>query len=186
MKPMERYKDAVMHRAKQKEQDRRRARKRLIAVCVPLCVCLIITGAVALPELLPVGTDYAEGTSCENLEATVSHGSSSWILPDADTLFLTLQSLCEPAVGGTLIPENATESVLNDGSDGNMTYGGAPETVGTTASDEHNENGSTYGYRITLSNGTSYLLTDNCLFADGECYRLTDDEWASLMALLEP
>lgn len=199
MKSIDIYKDAVMRRVEEKQRERRKARKRLLAACVPLCLCIGIAAVTALPHMLPVSSDHApensDNTTCETLEATISHGSSAWTLSDANELYLTLQALYEPVADTAVPPDSDPESILNDSSDAesipDVTMGSVTDSTSPiygNSVEESPEDGTVSGYCIRLSNDTSFLLQGACLtdLASGETQLLTLEQLSMVMKLLEP
>ncbi len=196
MKSIELYKDAVMRRAEHKRNERRKTQRRLLAACVPLCLCLVIVSVAIFPDWSVVSSDRApelsNGTACETLEATVSHGTATWTLTDADALYTTLQTLCESVDGLPFLSDEEPESILEDniGDDlSDVTMGGVPESSPTNAADGTvSENGTIRCYRIRFSNEASFELTGRCLsdLKNGMILLLTEEELSSLLDLLEP
>ncbi len=199
MKPIEQYKDAVMRRAEHKRNERRKAQKRLLAVCVPLCLCLVVASVTIFPDWPAVSSDrapeHSNGTACETLEATISYGTAAWTLTDADALYTTLQTLCESVDGLPFLSDEEPESILEDGTDGDslsdVTMGDAPESADPPAYGANEtvaENGTIRCYRIRFSNEASFELTGRCLsdLKNGMILLLTEEELSSLLDLLEP
>ena len=62
MKELNEYKAEIFRRSEKRIQARKAARRRIIAACVPLCLCLVVIG-MALPRLMPIGTDHAHPES---------------------------------------------------------------------------------------------------------------------------
>ena len=59
MRTFEERKAEIFLRSENRIKQRRKNRRRILSVCIPLCVILIV-GSAALPRLLPVGYDRVE------------------------------------------------------------------------------------------------------------------------------
>ncbi len=59
MRTFEERKAEIFLRSENRIKQRRKNRRRILSVCIPLCVILIV-GSVALPRLIPVGDDRVE------------------------------------------------------------------------------------------------------------------------------
>ena len=59
MRTFEERKAEIFLRSENRIKQRRKNRRRILSVCIPLCVILIV-GSAALPRLIPVGDDHVE------------------------------------------------------------------------------------------------------------------------------
>jgi len=145
VKPIDSYKDAVMRRVAEKKAAHKTLTRRVLAVCLPLCVCLI-AATTFVPPLFSANHDGATaGTPiCEYpdfVNASIVSSDSTHTVTDPKQLaelYGTLQSLCQPSennesasgsppdlrdddalsditIGGLIIPESTED--LTDGAD---------------------------------------------------------------------
>lgn len=207
MKPLDMYKDAVMRRAEKKRHERRTARKRLLAVCIPLCLCIGIAAAAALPHMLPISSDGTaalhEGnrmpSASDSLFAAVSvnNGQSEQTVTDPaqlDTLYTAVKTLCE--LTDITVASGGDET--SDYMDAPLYGVGIPEIAGdhTDGEDaEFAENSNQLGYRLCFYGAHENSVTDDAVYtlqgnlltdcSSGETQLLTTDQLHELTSLLE-
>ena len=61
MRKFEERKAEIFRRSENRIKERKQNRRRMLGVCVPLCLALAVGSVAILPEVLPVGPDYASG-----------------------------------------------------------------------------------------------------------------------------
>ncbi len=180
MKPIEQYKDAVMRRAEEKRIARKRAVRRTLAVCLPLCFCLGIIGATALPRVLQIGEDRLpemnNGMCIETSDAAVICGNSTIAIDDAEAVYDAILALYDTDGNFT---GNSYGSVddLTDGADEE------------SFSEDLRENGSLNGNApyylyFTRPEGTHAFLLQGSMLTDldsGERVIVTEDQAQALI-----
>ena len=96
MRNFDERKAEIFRRSEQRIKERKQNRRRILTVCVPLCLALTVGSAAILPEMLPVGPDNASGENALMPEysgaATVSKVQIDVIDPDASKDELTDES----------------------------------------------------------------------------------------------
>ena len=183
MKSIEYYKDAVMHRAEEKRTARKRAMRRTLAACLPLCLCLGIIGTVIVPRALHISQDSASGSVGNNStkmpDAAVRYGDTVITIDDAETVYSAILSLYEtsPTVaGGT--PENLTFGGSDDGADGSADAESALE-------DNYSNGGSAQCYLyFRRPDGPHVFLLQNDVLTDlanGKNISVTAEQAQALM-----
>lgn len=147
MKPMQQYKDAVMCRVEEKKRERRRTQKRLLAVCVPLCLCLVVAASF-VPPLFSANLDGAtEGTPMieypDFVNASIVSSDGERTVTDPERLaelygvlytLVTQTDNTSASYGGLLIGDVTAPETAEDPTDG--------------ADEEVNQNGTVNGWRI--------------------------------------
>ena len=183
MKPMDHYKAAVMHRVEEKRAARKRAVRRTLAVCLPLCLCLSLVGAVALPRLMTIGEDHAPELNDGALTtghpgATVLHGNTVVaVINDADAVYNAISALYT-------INESASEELT--GGTGEITDGGEDaESYYDSLGDNGTLQESTpYYLSFPHSDGTHVFMLQDGMLTDlisGDSVYLTEEQATALM-----
>lgn len=72
MRSFEERKAEIFLRSENRIKERKKNRKRILTVCIPLCVILIL-GSAVLPELIPVGFDRVEQENNAQIEDEIGN-----------------------------------------------------------------------------------------------------------------
>lgn len=204
MKSIERYKDAVMQRVEQKKTAHRKAQRRILSVCLPLCLCLAVVSATVFPDLLSVGTDHtpenlenvtdgsvAVGYTAVTIDTEVTHVTVTDTAPLLE-LYGALQAICNQSDSTDALsscPDTDTgDQMLPD-----IPYGGvtAPEMAEEPQSNTGTSNGTSASVRICFQTNSGenacFALRGTWLYdtANQKQYPLTDAQLVALTALLD-
>lgn len=201
MRNFEERKAEVFRRSESRMKERKRNRNRFLALCIPLCLMLIVWSATVLPSILPGGHDVAEDKQIGNISyatADTARESSpgfvhSFVLVDvkgtgAQSQYHSVISDA-PVVNDVfeqiytiLIPHESHNDIIGDLSDG---------TINIPASDgcgEIKDSESGYIITMTTANGVNrtFTLADNKLYdADLDMeMELTDEQIRGLKSAL--
>ncbi len=168
MRGIDEYKVIVKDRIDEKNKEIRRNRKRVLTVCIPLAVCVVIGASVAVPlmlngDLSPVGiTAKGENPELLNTNGGVMSGDSS----DGSSSVWIRELL-----DGT-VTVNTAEDIQRTG----------VNSAGPVTSENKKNSGtvSSVPFTVTYEDGTSaeFTLTGNILRCetDGTEYVLDDDQ----------
>lgn len=168
MKDLQQYKDAVLKRAEEKRREQQRARRRTLALCVPLCVCAVIVGLFVFPPTFPVSED---SVAPEIGDTDIVGGTQTEITPkDPDGMYNALMALFlyDTEYGGVTDNGWIDESYFEDSE--------APED-GLAES-------TAYSLRFERENGVhEFRLEGNELtdLVSGNTITLTDDQVNALL-----
>ena len=138
-----------MHRAETKKAEKRKATRRLLAVCIPLCLCTVLLGLTALSHNFRMSEDASPpvtGDTCgeadEPSEAVIYRNGSYYPVEDADAFYEAVLTLFETnittadgadlengSVGGVPNGGSSPESFYEDGNDGSLNEKSDPCTL---------------------------------------------------------
>ncbi len=194
MKPMEHYKNAVMHRVEDKKRARKRALRRTLAVCLPLCLCLSIAVVAGISHrdflVSEDGADgmgnAAEGTAA----ATVSCGDTVTVIENAEAVYEAIVSLYDTRV--TVADGNGSDTENHDVPESYYGNGALADSSAENVSDNGSDredgeapaSSAPYYLRFHREDGLhEFCLTDNVLtdLASGESLLLTEEQVQALI-----
>ncbi len=182
MKSLDVYKDAVLKRAEEKRREQRRNRRRALAVCVPLFVCVGILGTTALRPLWNVSEDMNGGASPEvtdGLSATVVCKDTTVVVDDAAALYEAVLGLYD-SVGGA-------DGTTGDTGDLNCSPESVPDQefgdLYYESDDEPSASPPCYLHFTDANSTHSFLLQDGMLtdLASGARVPVTNDQAYALI-----
>ena len=151
MRSFEERKAEVFRRSENRIKERRKARSRVLAVCIPLCLIITVWSVTVLPAMLPVNNKNS-GAAAECTE-NISGASNSYNKNDPE----------EIAEAYRLV-----QSMLN-GNEKNDNHRTEDHEQQQTAGGNANKAASAYKITFTATDGgqTCYILNDHVLIDIG-------------------
>lgn len=141
MKPIDGYKEAVMHRVENKKNAQKAMTRRVVAVCLPLFLCTVLLGLTALSHNSLISEDTVPPTTGDTLgesegtpDAAVYRNGIIYPVEDADAFYEAVLSLFDTNVTTADEPENGSIGSILDYGSGSESYyeddGGLSEEAG--------------------------------------------------------
>ena len=189
MRSFEERKAEVFRRSENRIKERRKARNRALAVCIPLCLIITVWSVTVLPAMLPVNNKNS-GLAAERAENTSDATYYS------KNEYVRIETRNSTAEDQTAILKNDPEeiaetyrlvqSMLNysEKNDNHRTEDHEQQTAGGNA----NKAASAYKITFTATDGdqTCYMLNDHVLIDIGTNKEtvLTEEQYVQLLQAL--
>ena len=190
MRSFEERKAEVFRRSENRIKERRKARSRALAVCIPLCLIITVWSVTVLPAMLPVNNKNS-GAAAERAENT------SDAIYYSKNEYVRIETKNSTAEDQTAIlkkdPEEIAEayrlvqSMLN-GNEQNDNHRTEDHEQQQTAGGNANKAASAYKITFTATDGnqTCYMLNDHVLIDIGTNKEtvLTEEQYVQLLQAL--
>mgnify|MGYP006982386884 FL=1 len=190
MRSFEERKAEVFRRSENRIKERRKARSRALAVCIPLCLIITVWSVTVLPAMLPVNNKNS-GAAAERAENTSDATYYS------KNEYVRIETKNSTAEDQTAIIKNDPEEIAEayrlvqsmlNGNEKNDIHRTEDHEQQQTAGGNANKAASAYKITFTATDGdqTCYMLNDHVLIDIGTNKEtvLTEEQYVQLLQAL--
>lgn len=171
MKNFEERKAEIFRRSEKRISERKKKRKRIFSICIPLLICIGAYSIFILPAMMPAGSADSNAEYQELADSIIYPTTVKILNNDGNLLFTYTQAqeianICNAIDSIIIINENPTEEI-------------STEKIAHEVADEISPADS-YSIMIVYNTGntTTYTISENTLFntSTNNYYVLTDQQ----------